>query len=285
MVTVLGRQMVTVGGRSLCDCEAYIPPMEMTRRQRLVVCSLGRVAYRPAWDLQRKIQSRLIRAKRTEPPEPVPHVLLLVEHPPVYTLGTSGNKSNLLLSEGALAQYDADFHHIDRGGDITFHGPGQIVGYPILDLDRFFTDIHRYLRELEETIIRTCADFSVRANRFAGRTGVWVGPDERGVERKICAMGIRCSRWVTMHGFAFNVDTDLSYFSHIIPCGIADRGATSLFHELGRTIERRDVEDQLIDHFAHRFGVETSYLIGDDASAFLRRFTTDETAMSARDHL
>jgi lipoyl(octanoyl) transferase len=259
--------------------------MEATNRQHLVVCSLGRMDYKVAWDLQRQIQARLIRAKRSEPPELTPHVLLLVEHSPVYTLGRSGNKSNLLLSEDALARHRADFHHIDRGGDITFHGPGQIVGYPILDLGRFFTDIHRYLRELEEMIIRTCADFGVHGDRFTGRTGVWVGPDQRGVERKICAMGIRCSRWVTMHGFAFNVNTDLSYFSHINPCGITDRGATSLSTELGRTIDEDEVVDALVGHFAQRFGTSVDGLSGDDASLFLERFARCEAAHVVRDHL
>jgi lipoyl(octanoyl) transferase len=259
--------------------------MEPTNRQHLVVCSLGQMDYKVAWELQRQIQARLIRAKRSEPPELTPHVLLLVEHPPVYTLGKSGDKSNLLLSEDALARYRADFHHIDRGGDITFHGPGQIVGYPILDLGRFFTDIHRYLRELEEMIIRTCADFGVHGDRFTGRTGVWVGPDQRGVERKICAMGIRCSRWVTMHGFAFNVNTDLSYFSHINPCGITDRGATSLSTELGRTIDEGEVTDALVGHFAQRFGTSVDGLSGDDASFFLERFADAAAVDVVRDHL
>lgn len=259
--------------------------MEAKNRQHLVVCSLGRVDYKMAWDLQRQIQARLIRAKRSEPPESIPHVLLLVEHPPVYTLGKSGDKSNLLLSEDALARYSADFHQIDRGGDITFHGPGQIVGYPILDLDRFFTDVHRYLRELEETIIRTCADFGVRGDRFTGRTGVWVGPDQRGVERKICAMGIRCSRWVTMHGFALNVNTDLSYFNHINPCGITDRGATSLTAELGRTIDEAVVADAVVGHFAQRFGTSLDWLSGEDAPLFLEQFIERAAADVAWDHL
>ncbi len=176
-------------------------------------------------------------AKRQEPPQRIPHVFLLVEHPPVYTLGKNGRLDHLLLSEEALRARGAEFFHIDRGGDITFHGPGQLVGYPILDLDRFFTDIHRYLRELEETIIRTCADYGLQAGRVAGRTGVWIGPDARGPERKICAMGIRCSRWVTMHGFAFNLNTDLRFFSYIVPCGIADRGVTSLAAELDRPVD------------------------------------------------
>ncbi len=241
--------------------------------------------YERAWDLQRKLQARLIRAKRAEPPQSIPHVLLLVEHPPVYTLGRSGDESNLLLSRDALERRNAEFHHIDRGGDITFHGPGQIVGYPLLDLDRFFRDIHRYLRELEEMIIRTCADFGVRGDRVPGRTGVWIGPDDVGLERKICAMGIRCSRWVTMHGFALNVNTDLSYFSHIVPCGIADRSTTSLSREAGRTIHESDVEAGVLEHFALSFDARLERLSGTDAHSFLDTFTGSADAHAVWDHL
>lgn len=250
--------------------------MHVHPRQRIVVCELGRLNYLPAWDLQRRIQQHLIRAKRGERTMSVPHILLLVEHPPVYTLGKSGDASHLLLSEESLARNGAAFHHIDRGGDITFHGPGQIVGYPILDLDRFFTDIHRYLRTLEETIIRTCAHYGVTGERVEGRTGVWVGPDARGFERKICAMGIRCSRWVTMHGFALNVNTDLSYFSHIIPCGIVNREATSLSRETGRVLLEEDVVDILIDRFAYCFDADLERVSGDDAPAFLAHFVGEE---------
>lgn len=253
--------------------------MPVHSRQRIVVCDLGRLDYLPAWDLQRRIQQRLIRAKRDAPSASVPHVLLLVEHPPVYTLGKSGDASNLLLSEETLAHHGATFHRIDRGGDITFHGPGQIVGYPILDLDRFFTDIHRYLRELETTIIRTCAHYDVEGRRVDGRTGVWIGPDHRGCERKICAMGIRCSRWVTMHGFALNVNTDLSYFSHINPCGIGDRTATSLSQETGRTVLEEEVADVLVDEFARSFDVDFQRLSSEDAQSFLRPFVGGELSL------
>lgn len=247
---------------------------------KVVVCDLGRMAYRPAWDLQRRIQSRLITAKRGSPPEHVPHVWLIVEHPPVYTLGKNGDASNLLASEELLRRRGAAFVEIDRGGDITFHGPGQIVGYPILDLDRFFTDVHRYLRELEEMVIRTCADYGVEGRRFEGRTGVWIGPDEQGPERKICALGIRCSRWVTMHGFALNVQTDLSYFSHIVPCGISDRGVTSLAREVGRDVDVRRVKDRLVHHFGVRFEAETSRLEGSEALEFLERFAASPSNAS-----
>lgn len=250
--------------------------MHTSTKHRLIVCSVGRIEYEAAWDLQKRLQARLIAAKRSDPPEDLPHLLLLVEHPPVYTLGKSGDASNLLLSQDGLEQHGASFHHIDRGGDITYHGPGQIVGYPILDLDDFYHDIHRYLRDLEETIIRACADYGVIGDRVKGRTGVWVGPDEKGFERKICAMGIRCSRWVTMHGFAFNVNTDLSYFSHIVPCGITDRSVTTLSEEVGRTLSEAEVADRLVSRFAEQFDVETVRLSGDAADSFLEEFAQKE---------
>ena len=241
--------------------------------QDVVVCELGRVAYEPAWAVQKAVQARLIAAKRATPPEALPHVLLLVEHPPVYTLGKSGDAAHLLLSEDALRARGASFFRIDRGGDITFHGPGQLVGYPILDLDRVFTDIHRYLRELEDVVIRTCADDGVHGGRVEGRTGVWIGPDARGPERKICAFGIRCSRWVTMHGFALNLNTDLAWFGLIVPCGIADRGVTSLARELGRPADEAAVRDRLLHHFGARFGASLTRLAGADAFAFLEDLT------------
>ncbi len=250
---------------------------ELTQRG-VVVCDLGQRPYVPMWDLQKQIQARLIAAKRATPPERIPNVLLLVEHPHVYTLGKSGNAANLLLDEAGLARHRATYIPIDRGGDITYHGPGQLVAYPLLDLDRFFTDIHRYLRELEEAIIRTCADYGVQAGRVDGRTGVWVGPDTRDEERKICAMGIRCSRWVTMHGLAFNVNTDLSYFGHIVPCGIADRGVTSLAQEVGMPIEAASLRNRFITHFAHQFGASTRLLSGADADEFLNAFISPTPA-------
>lgn len=242
----------------------------------VVVCRLGRIEYAPAWELQKRIQARLIEAKRKEPREEVPHVLLLVEHPPVFTLGKSGNDSNLLLSEDALAARGATFHRIDRGGDITFHGPGQIVGYPILDLDHFFTDIHRYLRELEEAVILTCSSYGLEAGRIPGRTGVWIGPDDRGPERKICAMGIRSSRWVTMHGLALNVNTDLSYFSYINPCGITDRGVTSLAREVGREIDVDDVQAEFIRHFTSRFDTDIQMLEKRQVFDFLEHYLSED---------
>ena len=237
--------------------------------QPVTVCHLGRVAYAPTWDLQKQVQAQLIAAKRQDPPVALPHVVLLVEHPPVYTLGKSGDASNLLLPDEMLARHGATFYRIDRGGDITFHGPGQLVGYPLLDLDRFFTDLHRYMRLLEEVVIRTCIEYGLPAGRVAGRTGVWIGPDADGPERKICALGIRCSRWVTMHGFAFNLNTDLSFFKHIVPCGIADRDVTTLARELGRPVDEADVRARLPQHFADLFGAATTYLEDDAAFAYL----------------
>ena len=249
-----------------------MPPPES---HSIVVCHLGRVPYERAWGLQEQVQERLIAAKRAEPPETVPHVLLLLEHPPVYTLGKSGDAENLLVSEERLEALGATFHRIGRGGDVTFHGPGQLVGYPLFDLDRFFTDLGRYLRTLEEIIIRTCADYGVTGTRVDGRTGVWVGPDEQGPERKICAMGVRCSRWVTMHGFALNVTTDLDYFDHIVPCGIDDRGVTSLAEESDDPVTVDDVRRPVIRHFADLFDAEVTERHGTDARAFLRELTRE----------
>ena len=227
-----------------------------------LVCDLGRVGYGEAWELQRRLQARLVAAKRDEPPRALPHVVLAVEHPPVFTLGKSGDAAHLLASPAELAARGATYVETDRGGDITFHGPGQLVVYPILDLDRLATpegeplrDLHRYLRALETATIRTCADWGVAAGRVAGRTGVWVGPDARGDERKVCAMGVRCSRWVTMHGLALNVDPDLAWFDLIVPCGIDDRGVTSLARESSRHVERADVAAALLGHLTEGLGL------------------------------
>ena len=221
--------------------------------------------YREAWALQQRLQDELVAAKRAGPPRALPHAVLVVEHPPVYTLGKSGDAANLLASEAELDRLGATFVPVDRGGDITFHGPGQVVVYPILDLDRLYTpegeslhDLHRYLRELEEAVIRTCAEWEITADRVAGRTGVWVGPDARGDERKVCAMGVRCSRWVTMHGLALNVTTDLGWFDRIVPCGIDDRGVTSLARESDRPATFDAVADRLLVHLGDRLGLALS---------------------------
>jgi len=253
----------------------HVPPA-IVNREAVVACELGRVGYAPARRLQQRLQQRLIRAKRAAPPEPAPHVLLLVEHPPVYTLGKSADEANLLLSEEALAARGAALHRVGRGGDVTFHGPGQLVAYPLLDLDRFFRDLHRYLRALEAVVMRTCATFGVEGGRVDGRTGVWVGPDARGPERKVCAMGVRCSRWVTMHGLALNVSTDLSFFDHIVPCGIADRGVTSLARETGGPVDEAEARTSLLDAFADRFEADLTRKRGETARAFLRSFLEND---------
>lgn len=247
-------------------------------REAVVACHLGRVPYEAARALQQRVQQRLICAKRADPPEQIPHVLLTVEHPPVYTLGKSGDAAHLLASEEALAARGATFHRVGRGGDITFHGPGQLVAYPLLDLDRFFRDLHRYLRTLEEAVIRTCTAFGVVGNRVEGRTGVWVGPDARGAERKICAMGVRCSRWVAMHGLALNVNTDLSFFDEIVPCGIADRGVTSLAQELEHPADAGAVRTRFFDAFADAFAADLTRKSGAEARSFLNAFLPGEEA-------
>lgn len=184
------------------------------------------------------------------------HHLLFVEHPPVYTLGKSGNKENVLLDDDGLKENNIQFFNTNRGGDITFHGPGQLVGYPILDLERFYTDIGKYLRNLEEVIILTMAEYGIKGERSSGETGVWIEPGIPGKERKICAIGVRCSRWVTMHGFAFNVNTDLSYFNHIIPCGIVNKQVTSLEKEIGKKVAAEEVYEKVKKNFAKVFDAE-----------------------------
>jgi len=246
-------------------------------QEEVIVCDLGLVPYEPAWRLQKLIQAELVRAKRDDPPRRLPHVMLLVEHPPVYTLGKSGDASHLLISETMLQQRGASFYRIDRGGDITFHGPGQLVGYPMLDLDRLSPDIHRYLRNLEEVVIATCESFGLHAGRVEGKTGVWIESSASESERKICAMGIRCSRWVTMHGFALNVHTDLDFFSHIVPCGIQNRGVTSLSAEAGESVRIPEVAAILLQEFARVFEVQTTNLSGETALEFIEGFVTEET--------
>ncbi len=220
----------------------------------LELYNLGLQSYQPIWELQHKVQQRIVAEKKSERDgdfvgERKNDVLLFVEHPHVYTLGKSGAQEHLLRSQLELQEWNAEFVKIDRGGDITYHGPGQIVGYPILDLDRHFTDIHRYLRSLEEVIIRAVGDFDVKAERAEGLTGVWVAG------QKICAMGIRCSRWVTMHGFALNVNTDLSYFNNIVPCGIINKEVASLESILGAKLDQNEVIDRIVFHFEKVFEV------------------------------
>lgn len=219
----------------------------------------GLLDYQLAWDRQEQLFNETVAKKvanRTHQlSQATPNYLIFCEHPHVYTLGKSGHPENLLLDEKGLAEKKATYYKINRGGDITYHGPGQIVGYPILDLDNFFTDIHLYLRTLEEAIILTLADYGIAAGRYEGYTGVWIDGDKPSA-RKICAMGVRCSRWVTMHGFAFNVNTDLAYFKNIVPCGIDDKDVTSMERELGAAVHVEEVKIRLKSHIASLFKME-----------------------------
>lgn len=219
----------------------------------------GLVDYQDAWDRQEQIFQQTVAVKtqnRTNQTTlETPNFLVFCEHPHVYTLGKSGHPENLLLDEQGLKDKQATYHKINRGGDITYHGPGQIVGYPILDLDNFFTDIHLYLRTLEEAVILTLKDYGIEAGRYPGFTGVWLDADNEKA-RKICAMGVRCSRWVTMHGFAFNVNADLDYFKNIVPCGIDDKAVTSMQQELGERLDMETVKMRLKAHIAHLFQME-----------------------------
>ena len=234
--------------------------------QKVVFQDLGEISYREAWAYQearleevvdRKLKNRQ-RVKAGEPEEPQQHYLLFCEHRPVYTLGKSGSMDNLLLGEKELQEGGFEFFKINRGGDITYHGPGQIVGYPILDLDCFFTDVHRYVRYLEEAVIRTIAPYGLKGTREEGYTGVWLPAKGGKPKRKICAIGVHLRRWVTLHGFAFNVNTDLSHFRHIIPCGIdeAGRDVTSLAAELGETMDFEAVKAALREELAMLFGFD-----------------------------
>ncbi|MBT8253860.1 MAG: lipoyl(octanoyl) transferase LipB [Flavobacteriaceae bacterium] len=228
--------------------------------KRVDIQDLGLMDYKVCWDYQEALFKSTVDAKirnrREDAGEETPNHFLFVEHPHVYTLGKSGDMSNLLLNEKQLTSKGATFYKINRGGDITYHGPGQIVGYPILDLDNFFTDIHKYLRLLEEMIILTLAEYGLKAERSPGETGVWLDVGTP-FARKICAMGVRASRWVTMHGFALNVNANLGYFDNIIPCGIRGKAVTSLNVELRKeTVDEDEVKEKLLKHFAELFEAE-----------------------------
>ena len=218
--------------------------------------------YQETWDLQEKLMAHIAsiklgnRNKEEAGIVETPNYLLFCEHPHVYTLGKSGDASHLLMQESFLHTIGASFYKINRGGDITYHGPGQLVGYPIFDLENFFTDIHLYLRMLEEAIIRTCTEYGLVAGRIEGLTGVWINPASEDT-RKICAFGVKASRWISMHGFAFNVQPDLSYFGHIVPCGIATKGVTSLSEELGRKITMEEVKPKVLAHLQELFQFHT----------------------------
>jgi len=241
------------------------------KNKQVIFSDWGLIDYKQAWDKQEEIFNSTGKLKTEirnrqaviagEAPAIIhaegstPNYLIFCEHPHVYTLGKSGKPSHLLLDEQGLNEKNAVYYAINRGGDITYHGPGQIVSYPILDLDNFFTDIHLYLRTLEEAVILTLADYGLKAGRYPGYTGVWFDADNERA-RKICALGVRCSRWVTMHGLAFNVNTNLDYFKNIIPCGIDDKDVTSMQRELGVVIDIDEVKDKLKGHIAALFGME-----------------------------
>jgi lipoyl(octanoyl) transferase len=240
--------------------------------QQVILRDLGLIPYQQAWDYQEKLLNNNVQIKsavresalmqnvsngqHTEPPSCTENFLLFVEHPPVYTLGKSGSEENLLIDEKERALKGIEYFKTNRGGDITFHGPGQIVGYPIIDLEKFYTDIGKYLRNIEEVIIRTLGEYNIKGQRSSGETGVWIDPEVPGIARKICAIGVRCSRWITMHGFAFNVNTDLRYFDHIIPCGIRNKKVTSLKNELGCNIPVAEVKEKIRRNFQSVFKVE-----------------------------
>lgn len=228
--------------------------------KKVIVEDLGLRDYKLTWDYQEDLFKTILDTKisnRRQGTElPTSNYLLFVEHPHVYTLGKSGDFDNLLVDQSKLEEIGASFYKINRGGDITYHGPGQIVGYPILDLENFFTDIHRYLRTLEEMIILTLAEYGIKGQRSKGETGVWLDVGTP-FARKICAMGVRASRWVTMHGFAFNINADLGYFDHMIPCGIKDKAVTSLNVELGReSVPMEEVKEKLLKHFNQLFEIQ-----------------------------
>ena len=231
--------------------------------QQVVFTDLGLINYKLVWDRQEQLLQQNVAIKAAlrnttlalkEYPTTT-HYCIFCEHNPVYTLGKSGNMANVLLSEMELEEKQIQFFKINRGGDITYHGPGQIVGYPILDLEKFYTDIGLYLRNIEEVVIRTLAEYSIVGQRSQGETGVWILPNSKGQERKICAIGVRCSRWVTMHGFALNVNTDLAYFDNIIPCGIHNKQVTSMQKELGYQVDMQQVKQKLKHHFGQIFQI------------------------------
>ena len=231
--------------------------------QSVIFKDLGVIDYKSAWDYQEKLLQQNVAVKtaiRNNPGQASKldtlHYFLLCEHSPVYTLGKSGDMKNILMSDEELQAAKIQFFKTNRGGDITFHGPQQIVGYPILDLEKIYTDIGKYLRNLEEVVILCLEDYGIKAGRSLGETGVWIDADIKGSERKICAIGVRCSRWITMHGFALNVNTDLDYFKNIIPCGIENKQVTSIEKELGRKIDFEEVKDKIKANFIKIFDAE-----------------------------
>ena len=232
-------------------------------RQKVLFQDLGVKSYQPTWEYQEALLLKGAQGKMEARQKDLPaqdadtqHHLLIVEHPPVFTLGKSGKREHVLVSEEQLQQLGIEYFHINRGGDITYHGLQQIVGYPILDLDKFKPDLGWYLRSLEEVIIQVLAEYGLKGERSSGETGVWLSPNDPFMARKICAMGIKCSRWITMHGFAFNVNTDLSHFEFIVPCGIQGKAVTSLQKELGCEIDYEEVKQKVKFHFEKIFDCE-----------------------------
>jgi len=231
----------------------------LNKNTQVIDKDLGLMDYKTCWDYQEVLFNEIVTQKTNNrnlieaEQQPTKNYLLLVEHPHVYTLGKSGNENNLLVNELQLKEKEATYYKINRGGDITYHGPGQLVVYPILDLDNFFTDIHKYLRLLEETVILTLNEYNILAERSEGETGVWIEPNVNNKARKICAMGVKCSRWVTMHGLALNVNANLSYFNNIVPCGIVNKSVTSIHSELGKEQNIAEVKNKIKKHFANLF--------------------------------
>lgn len=236
--------------------------MNSILNKKIIFSDLGLKDYQPAWDMQEAYLAEIVNLKIANRNlvenliKPTPNYLLFCEHPHVYTLGKSGLETHLLLNDKQLEAAEAQFFKTNRGGDITYHGPGQLVGYPLIDLENFFTDIHQYLRYLEEAIINTCAYFGIKAGRINGLTGVWLDFEGGPNPRKICALGVKTSRWVTMHGFALNVNTNLAYFENIIPCGINDKAVTSIEAELGKKIQMEEVKKVLLQKLIDIFGFE-----------------------------
>ena len=254
---------------------------ELSGHKRAVTCSLmiatelqtirvedwGTIEYGKAWERQEAVLAEGLAIKQAwnaaeesgrPAAPPTQHNFFLCSHPHVYTLGKSGHMENLLVNDAGLAELGVSFYKTNRGGDITYHGPGQIVGYPMLDLEKFFTDLGKYMRSLEEVIIRTIAHYGLKGDRLPGSTGVWLDVDDPAKARKICAMGVRCSRWITMHGFALNANTDLNYFGHIVPCGIGDKGVTSMYKELLHEVNETALKGILLQEFASVFEAEIS---------------------------
>ena len=248
--------------------------MQSGQRGIVQVIDVGMIPYKEAWDLQTAIHKQLVDNKRAGYPVPQQHYFLLCEHPPVFTLGKSGSEDHLKINEEELDAYNIEYFKINRGGDITFHGPGQLVGYPILDLDLIFTDVHRYVRSLEEVIIRVLKYYQIQGGRNDRYTGVWVQSPNAGQElQKICAIGVHLSRWVTMRGFAFNINTNLSYFNHIIPCGIADpdKSVCSLSGLLGKDVDLQQIKNQVVAEFGQVFEIEMQNAVRNQLLPFIQQ--------------